>query len=470
LQTEKSNSFFGQSIYIFLIRFFPVLANVLVFIYYGRVLDTAANGKYISFWAQLPLLTAVACAGINVLLPTYSLSNIVKLLRKLSRIQLLLYIVWVLAAAFMFAAMQTYSGYAGFVTAFLFLAVNTVTIIAETFLVVARHFRSVALINIAYSAIFCFLHWYVLRYEVGFDKLFTALLFLSVIRLMLYIMFVVKKFAKHNIPAEEEIPINEVRSLWLHLAFYDISQLTFKWIDKILISLILTASFSAIYFYGTYDIPFLPVILSAVGSTALINLAQRGGDDKYSANVMLHSMHILSSLVFPMFFFLLFFRYELFDIVFDGKYAASVPVFLAALLVVPLRACNFTVILQNRHKGKIINTGAVFDLVLACVLMYPFYLLWGLPGIAFAFTFTTYLQAAYYLYHTARVLKTRFIDLLPYRNWLIKLIAFCLLFALLHEVLASYCKQVVVLMAGGIVMVTAILATLRFELKRNKEF
>lgn len=468
MQTEKSSSFFGQSLYIFTIRFFPVLANVLVFIYYGRSLDPAINGRYINFWAQLPLLTAIACAGVHVLLPTYSSGYALRLFRSIRSLQFGLYGLWICAAAFLFGAMQHYSGYSGFIVAFLFLLSNTFTIIGESFLITARAFRWVAVANLVYALLFTFAHWYVLANNVSFEMLFLSLLILSLARLLMYTRWIFSIVRASGQNDEAGPALEDARSLWIHMALYDISQLTFKWVDKVLISLMLTASLSAVYFYGTYDIPFLPVALGAVGSAALIDLSRNGTDDKYSAAVMLKSMRMLSALVFPLFFFLLFYRNEIFDLVFDHRYAASVPVFLAALLVVPLRACNFTVVLQNRHKGRIINTGAAVDLALACVLMYPFYLLWGLPGIAFAFTLTTYLQAAYYLYHTARLLNMRFVDLLPYRNWLLKLLAFALLFFALHFLTARYCPQLSALVIATIVMGLIASVTLAVELKAKK--
>ncbi|MGN6476004.1 MAG: hypothetical protein ACTHKV_02175, partial [Flavipsychrobacter sp.] len=119
-------------------------------------------------------------------------------------------------------------------------------------------------------------------------------------------------------------------------------------------------------------------------------------------------------------------------------------------MVLPLRAYNFTVVLQNRHKGRIINIGAVIDLAIACILMYPLYLLMGLPGVAFSFVISTYLQAGYYLYHTSRILNVSWGKLLPVVNWTIKLIVFCLLFIVIHYLLAAYYTPQIVLICGMI--------------------
>jgi O-antigen/teichoic acid export membrane protein len=126
----------------------------------------------------------------------------------------------------------------------------------------------------------------------------------------------------------------------------------------------------------------------------------------------------LARIVFPIFFFLLAFRYELFEVVFSNKYLDSVPLFAVSLLLLPLRAYNFTSLLQHLGKVRIVNIGAGIDLAVALILLYPLYLLLGLSGIVLSFVISTYIQCVYYLIHTARALNCGFFDLIPWRSWL----------------------------------------------------
>ena len=116
--------------------------------------------------------------------------------------------------------------------------------------------------------------------------------------------------------------------------------------------------------------------------------------------------------------FLLFFAAPLFALFFDHRYAASVPIFQWSILVLPLRAYGFTSILQHAHKGAIINKGALLDLLIAIVAMYPLYSIMGLPGLAFSFVLSSYIQAAYYSVYTAKILQVRVLDLFPMKIWL----------------------------------------------------
>jgi O-antigen/teichoic acid export membrane protein len=277
----------------------------------------------------------------------------------------------------------------------------------------------------------------------------------------------------HHAVADTDIADSaQVHALWLHMGLYDMLQVIFRWVDKFFVSLLLTAAASAVYFNGSIDIPFLPLILGAAGSAGLMQLAGHHNDharERHAQQVALHSGRVLSWIVFPLFFFLLFFRYELFAVLFKNRYEGAVPVFLVSILSVPLRAYSFTTVLQHYHKGGIINAGAALDLLLACALMYPMYLLGGLPGVAFAFTITSYIQAGFYLHHTAKLLQVRWYSLLPLKNWLVKLIIFFIVFIALHYLAVGYADRQIALILGSIGLVIITVITIWAELNSSKQ-
>jgi O-antigen/teichoic acid export membrane protein len=178
---------------------------------------------------------------------------------------------------------------------------------------------------------------------------------------------------------------------------------------------------------------------------------------------------VLSSIVFPIFFFLLFYRYQLFVSVFSEKYIPAIPVFFISIMVLPLKAYNFTTVLQNRHKGSVITMGAILDLLLACLLMYPLYIWLGLPGVALSFVITTYLQAAFYLYHAAKVLGVPIFSLLPFANWLKKLIVFAIVLIAIHYLTALYFTGLIALILGCGATGVVVLISLTMEMKNIKK-
>jgi O-antigen/teichoic acid export membrane protein len=194
-------------------------------------------------------------------------------------------------------------------------------------------------------------------------------------------------------------------------------QVLFRWVDKLALNFLLPAALFALYFNGTIDIPFLPLLLGAAGSTLLLHFGEPGRTEAQRLALLRAAGALLGRLVFPLFCFLLVFRCELFGVVFAHRYDAAVPLFVVASLVVPLRAYNFTAFLQHKGQGRLITRGALLDLGLALGLMYPLYRWLGLAGVALAFVISTYWQAGYYLGHTARLLGVPWAGLLPGRAW-----------------------------------------------------
>lgn len=466
----RNNTLFNNSFFIFIIRFFPSLANLLVMIWYSRRLTETVYGQYQNFWVQLLVLSPFICFGIHVLLVTYSKDLVVTLVKRLTAQHYLLYGIWAVAISSVFALLQQNKLQLPVLIPFLFILSFSLTFVFESFLIVFRKFSSLAIVNVLYSVVFCFIHWRFLEDGFSMQALFTYLLLLAALRLVIYLVSAIFSFSNYKTGLQGEEPaLNKIRSLWLHLGLYDVVQVLFSYIDKFIISIVLTAQVSAIYYNGSMNIPFLPLLLSAAGSAVLLQLAGGKGHDEHpeSIRLMNQSGRLLSCVVFPIFFYLLFFGSELIVGLFHDKYIPAIPVFLVSVLVLPVRAYNFTTVLQRHHKGNIINAGAIADLLLACALMYPLYKWLGLPGVALSFVITTYLQAAFYLYYSARLLKTSPLKLIPYVNWVIKLIVFASLFIAIHYVCKLYISDRITLILGAVMLMAVIMISLLTELKKQ---
>ena len=466
----NSNSLFSNSVFIFLIRFFPSVANLLVLLYYSRHLDKATNGTYLNFWTHLYFIYPLACFGIHVLITTYTPGTILKLGKTVSLKQYLVYTGWLCLLSACFAWLQSDSLQGRWVIPFLFMVTFALGIIAESFLIVFKNLKSLFLINFGYAMGYLAIHKLVLvngftQYDIFFD-----LLVLNVIRLLASSAILAISTKRYKNEEVEEVRTGrEIRTLWLHMAFYDIFQNVSSWIDKFIVSILLTATASAIYVYGTQNVPFLPLILSASGSAVLIQMNKVKAKDENTnlMQLMNHSARYLSNIVFPLMFFLMFFRYELFAVLLPG-YKDAVPVFFVMLFILPFRTYSFITVFQKLHKGHLSTTGAVGELVLACLLMYPLYKWLGLPGLALSFIISSYTQFVYYFYHISRLLNTKAYNLVPVANWAVKLLIFIPLFAFLHYLVTSFFQTRVSLLLGIAAMVVTILVALFVEIRNGK--
>lgn len=472
LPKAKSSAFYSNSFLIFITRFFPSLASLVVMIWYSRNLPPASYGNYQHFWIHLLIFFPLACIGVHTLIVTYSKDTIVSLIKRIKGLHWALYALWLATLSVIFAKLQSDIIKGSFVVPFLFLFCYSLTFILESFLIIFKNYAVLVSVNLLYSTAFCVIHWVSLQDDFSLATLFAYLLGITIIRFFIYLVAALWHKRQLSGKTEDEYDTKKIRDLWLQLGLYDILQVLSSYVDKFIISILLTSELSAIYYNGSQNIPFIPLLLSAAGTAVLMQLASGRKHDETAETIKLmhQSGKILSCIIFPLFFFLLIYRSELIVTIFTEKYTPAIPVFLAAILVIPVRAYSFTTILQRQHKGNIINIGAAAELLLACILMYPLYKWMGLPGVALSFVISTYLQAAFYLYHSGKILNVRPLQLIPYSNWLAKSIIFATLFISIHNISREYLGVEIALILGGVIMFIAILLAMFIELRKQRVY
>lgn len=438
----------GTSAYLFLIRFFPTLASVGALVWLARHTTPDYYGRYQSFWVQWQVLHVVACLGLPTLLLTYPLPAVHTLARRLTARWLAVLAAWIIGCAGALILAQQYTG-SVFTTwqSGAFLLLNVPVAVLETYVLLGRQFRPAALVSIAYAGLFALSHVLLVAGLLSSAQLMNLLLLGNGLRLLALGGLTQRQFNSSREVAE--LPAG-LRNLWAHTALNEVVQILFRWVDKLAVGFLLPAALFALYFNGTIDVPFLPVLLGAAGSALLLHFHEPEVSDAERVQLLRATATLLGRLVFPLFFLLVLFRRELFGVVFAHRYDAAVPLFLLSSLVIPLRAYNFTALLQHKGQGHIITTGAVLDLLVALVLMYVLYEVaeLGLAGVALAFVISTWLQAGYYLWHAARLLGQSWHALLPLRAWAAQLAGFGVGLLALHELLVRWLPEAGVLYIG----------------------
>lgn len=431
MPTPNKSSFLSSSIYIFLLRFFPTAAFFISWVFLSRHLPLSDYGAYQSWWIYFLLFTSLAGIGLPSLLLTYHPGQIAFLFQQIKVRSIAYFGLLVLGLAVLCIYLQAnVQSNINPIWSLIFFISSVTLLLAESYLIALKKIKLISCLSIVYSFLFVGLHLRMLQSGFDLQNLIQSLTLLMLVRLGI-VWARVRLLQKNNSITIEALDMVQTRSLWTHLAIQDILQYIFKWIDKVLVVALLSSTLTAIYFNGAIDIPFLPILLGAFTSAGLLYLAQVQSTDKQQHSIaLLHKTGVLlNAMVMPLFLFLLFFAAPLFDLLFDHRYAASVPIFQWSILVLPLRAYGFTSILQHAHKGALINKGALLDLVIALALLYPLYRLMGLPGLAFSFVLSSYVQAAYYSIHTAKILQVKLIELFPLKLWLQQ---FLLSFAIIY--------------------------------------
>ena len=216
---------------------------------------------------------------------------------------------------------------------------------------------------------------------------------------------------------ENAAPALSTGKQWFYLGLNDVLGIIFKWLDKWVILFFVSVTEFAVYFNGSYEIPIFGLMLSAAGNIMLVELSKANNDGTAKIKSLFeNSSLLLAAIVFPSFCFLFFYSTEFFTLIFSAKYAASIPVFIISIFVLPVRITYFTAVLQVYHRSDLIVKGAVLDLLVAIVLMAVLYPLLQMEGLALAFVVSTYVQAGYYLWHTGKIINKKVSYFFPFKK------------------------------------------------------
>lgn len=398
-------------LWLFLGRIMPLLSLFVITIIYSRQLSYADYGTFQSVWMYTNIINVVISFGLSSIILSTNLSLLFSFAEKHKRTITTFYIVlWIIGLTAFFFLARNFSIGVKFLMIVFMIIQNIITVV-ETFLIKRKKERLSFIINSFYAILFFGLHLYILFSGYSLSNLILGISVVSVLKLIA-ILSVPGKTETYAPVAEEK----HFMKHWGYLGLNEIFGIISKWIDKIFLLYLVSASDFAIFFNGSFEIPLFGLLISVAGSFMLIEFSENLQLKSRIVDIFKENFIILSGIVFPLFFFLLFFREEIFSFAFKNKYNASVPIFAISILILPLRINNYSAILQCFSEGKKIMAGSLIDIILALALMIILYPLMGSRGIVLSIVISTYCQSFYFLWHSAKVLNVKVYSLLPIKN------------------------------------------------------
>ncbi|MEO8763151.1 MAG: polysaccharide biosynthesis C-terminal domain-containing protein [Ginsengibacter sp.] len=448
--TEAYKPFIARKyLWLFLGRIMPLVSLFLITIIYSRQLSYDDYGTFQSIWMYANIVNVVISFGVSSVILSTSLPFLFSFLKSKRKIIAPFYIVLSMAglAAFFFLAKNFTTPQKWLLIIFMVIQ-NTITI-AETLLIKRGRERLSFVINFFYAAFFFGWHIYILLYGYSLVKLVEGIVLISFIKLVAILMVRVKK--EYHIPVSSE---NHFLAHWGYLGLNEVFGIFSKWVDKIFLLYLLTVSDFAVFFNGSFEIPLFGLLISVAGSLMLIEFSANIAKTDKIQSLFRESANMLSAVVFPLFFFLFFFRTELFSVIFKDKYNASLPIFAISVFIIPLRINNYSVILQCFSQGKKVMLGSLIDIIIALVLMVCLYPFMGSRGIALSIVISTYCQVSYYLWHSAAILKIPVSGLLPFRTLGLKFGVMFILYLVLFLLLQNSSIAVKLIVAVIVTLLT----------------
>jgi O-antigen/teichoic acid export membrane protein len=303
-QGTAYKSVLRNAAYIFFIKLFPAFASIVILILYSRNLSPSDYGHYQSFWIKWLLLGTLAYAGLPVTIITYAPDVLKHFLHQFRLKHYLVFVCWVLLWAAVFSYFQVTELSLPIALSAGLLIFYVLHSVQESLLMAAKKMMGLLALNFLYSVYFFLVHFQALQ-QFNLTRLLSLLLLGMIVRSVVLTFLTIAVYRKVSTDASSVIAIRNARSLWLHLGLYDLLQNVFRFIDKFILSIFLSAGLYAVYFNGsqTAEVPLLPYLLGAVASSVLIQLSNdKNASRERAARLMHASGKLLSCIVFPLFF------------------------------------------------------------------------------------------------------------------------------------------------------------------------
>jgi O-antigen/teichoic acid export membrane protein len=441
------------------------LATQLIIIFlFSRKLTVTDYGLYQSAWLYINLISIAGLFGLPSLILSSSVNSIRSwIVAHKTKFLLLSALLNLLPVIYVLFGPNEYS----VVIKLLLIALSLVqnfSILAETLAIKNRQEKLVLLANSIFAASYLVCHLGILYSGYSLTVLLVSITFLFMAKTAILILPGFRTITRAAAGA-----IKPVGKQWLYLGLNDVAGLLFKWLDKWLILSFISVAQFAIYFNGSYEIPVFGLMLSAVSNIMLVDLS--GSDIKDSSRIKAlfeNSSLLLASVVFPSFCFLFFYSHPFFIFIFSEKYMEAIPVFVISIFVLPLRITNFTAVLQVNNRTDLILKGALLDLLLAVVFMALLYPLLQLKGLALAFVLSTYVQAAYYLWHTGKLINKRISYFFPAAKLIVLMMISIVVTGLFYWWFSNF-EDAASLIPGILICIMLIAGLMLFHYKGGKK-
>ncbi len=193
-----------------------------------------------------------------------------------------------------------------------------------------------------------------------------------------------------------------------------------KYIDRLVVAVMLTATALADYHVGAQEIPFLPVIAFGVGSVFISHYVsfQIKGDLKGVLDLWNRGIRAVSLIVVPATIAALVLAEDLVILLFGQQYLAAVLPFRIYTCILLVRVAQYGSMLQTFGDTKTILLLTVFSLTANLVLNIPLTYFFGISGTALATLLAMFMVVFLYLRRIARHLKTSMANVVPLRHYL----------------------------------------------------
>ncbi|NOU38155.1 MAG: hypothetical protein HOO89_05535 [Ferruginibacter sp.] len=415
------NSFFGGFSKLAFSTILKFLVQIVIAIVFSKKLSLNEYAAYQYLWMYVNVFSVLGLFGVSSLVLSSSLGEILQWAKK-NKYYIVSFVIIVNLIAILVILFGNYTlSLLDKLLMFSLLLCQNFSLLLESICIKNKNLKKLFYVNLAYIVLYTAVHFY----SIYTSYTLTILLIGIVAATILKCIFLFSEFKINNKVIHEHN--KSIGNQWFYLGINDTIAVLVKWIDKWIVLAILPATQFAIYFNGTFEIPIFLLLLSVIGNISIVELSKTKEINVTDLKLIFEKSSILlASIIFPSFWFLIYYCNDIFMILFANKYAQSIPIFKVSLLILPLRIVYSTAVLQLQNKTNLIVRGAILDFLLTIIFILILYPIWQLKGLAFAFVAATFIQITYYLWCTSKLLQKKIFYFFPIKKILILFtISFC---------------------------------------------
>lgn len=417
----QASSFLKNTIVIFSNRALVILTNLLVMIGSSHLLDTATYGQIQTFWLQTSVFATIIGLGLATFLFSYTQEKIVAIWHTLSmRFKygigaaiFMLSAIYVIVQYFTNAAFYNHFGVG--IALWLYILCFSVGLVLDALSVIFNKQRWLILTSVGNAVIYGIGHWGFLQQYWDSDVLIVVLAFGAIAKCALLLKSLQPSFQENTI--SEPIHLSSIYKHWLHLGVYDIFQMVFRFLDKFILSLLITKSLLAIYTNATYEIPVFSIVFVAVQNASLGLMQRKDTSPLTIATVIKQTSFLLGIFCIAATIFFLFNASSFISIVFSEKYLVGLPLFYIACLKIPVYMFNVLGFYQLKELGNLLVKHTYIDFVVTLLLAIPLYYFGGLEGLSIALLLGSYVFVALNVLKIKKVTNQKIVTFLPIKEW-----------------------------------------------------
>lgn len=441
-------------------------ATIILLIFYGYALELGKEeyGNYQKAFVLIGFLSGLLCFGLPSFISSLPQQGLEKaLIHIYSKSK---WIVISIGFAFLIVTYMLFPEFSSIEKACLLALsmLSAVNLILEIYALKKSKDSFILFQNLLYSGCYLLIHFIVLFVNYQLSFLLFLLLLLSLVRAV-WISYKLKLNSSSNY-SDEALSTVSLFPQWGYLAFHETVDAFSKYIDKIVLIGLITATDFAIYYNGSFEIPFVGLLVAAVGTFLNLQITQYQLQNTAILQLFRTSTLWCAALLFPLFFYAWLYAPSLFSVLFKNKYNDAVSFFLIYAWIIPLRIANYTAVLQTKMRNNIIMAGSISALLLKLLLMLLCYPLLGVKGIALAMVAGTYYQVMFYIFYTRKELHVSLGQVLPFKKLSIVfiisgIITFCFYSLLVNE------KTIYQVVGGGVITLITSFLIFRFYIQNH---